>query len=162
MGAAGAATLRRRIAYFLNDSRRSTSRPYGRTPREIHARRRVYYPLFIGLALSSIEASGLGEWRAPFMIRRYGWTPEQIGYWGGITLFVAMPLGLLFGTWLTETLAKRYRDANVRVTVIMFGLAIPFGVGSPLMPTGELAIVLGAMSGVFGIASAVPQNAAIQ
>jgi MFS family permease len=130
--------------------------------KEIHARRGVYYPLFIGLALSSIEASGLGEWRAPFMIRKYGWTPEQIGYWGGITLFIAMPLGLLFGTWLTETLAKRYKDANVRVTVILFALAIPFAVSSPLMPTGELAIIFGAVSGVFGIASAVPQNAAIQ
>lgn len=129
---------------------------------EIHLRRRVYYPLFVGLALSSIEASGLGEWRAPFMVRTYGWTPEQIGYWGGVTLFVAMPLGLLFGTVLTEWLARRHKDANVRVTAILFALAIPCAILSPLMPTGELAIIVGAMSGVFGFGAAVPQNAAIQ
>ena len=130
--------------------------------KEINKRRRIYYPLFIGLAISSIEAGGLGEWRTPFMIRTYGWTPEQIGYWGGITLFIAMPIGVFFGTWLTERLGKKYSDANVRVTAILFTLAIPFAVASPLMPTGELAIILGAMSGVFGMASAVPQNAAIQ
>jgi MFS family permease len=130
--------------------------------REIHRRRGVYYPLFIGLALSSVEAGGLGQWRAPFMMRTYGWTPEQIGYWGGITLFVAMPIGLLFGTWLTETLARRHKDANVRVTAILFALAIPCAVASPLMPNGELAIMLGTLSGVFGIGAAVPQNAAIQ
>jgi MFS family permease len=138
------------------------SLPLRQVFQEIHLRRRVYYPLFVGLALSSIEASGLAEWRAPFMIRTYGWTPEEIGYWGGITLFVAMPLGLLFGTVLTERLARKHNDANVRVTAILFTLAVPCAVLSPLMPTGELAIIVGALSGVFGFGAAVPQNAAIQ
>ncbi|MGE1076494.1 hypothetical protein ACQJ22_28635, partial [Pseudomonas fragariae (ex Marin et al. 2024)] len=35
----------------------------------IHAKRRVYYPLFAGLALSAIEVFGLQFWRVPFMIR---------------------------------------------------------------------------------------------
>jgi MFS family permease len=138
------------------------SLPLRQVFQEIHLRRRVYYPLFVGLALSSIEASGLAEWRAPFMIRTYGWTPEKIGYWGGITLFVAMPLGLLFGTVLTERLTRKHKDANVRVTAILFALAVPCAVLSPLMPTGELAIITGALSGVFGFGAAVPQNAAIQ
>jgi len=136
--------------------------PVREVAREIHRRRAVYYPLFIGLALSSIEANGLAEWRAPFMIRTYGWTPAQIGFWGGVTLFVAMPLGLLLGTWLTERLARTHKDANIRVTALMFAFAIPFAVLSPLMPNGELAIILGSLSGVFGFAAAVPQNAAIQ
>jgi MFS family permease len=130
--------------------------------REIWNRRRIYFPLFIGLALSSIEAQGLIAWRAPFMIRSYGWTPEQIGLWSGPILIVAMLIGAAFGTWLTETLGRRYKDAPVRTTAIMFALCIPFSVASPLMPTGELAIILGTISGVFGIASAVPQNVAIQ
>ena len=136
--------------------------PVSAVAREIWRRRGVYFPLFIGLALSSIEANGLSEWRAPFMIRTYGWTPEMIGYWGGVTLFVAMPVGLFFGTWLTERLARRYKDAHVRVTAILFALAVPFSVASPLMPSGELAIIVGALSLVFSMGSAVPQNAAIQ
>ncbi|WP_349356540.1 MFS transporter [Sphingosinicella terrae] len=129
---------------------------------EIGARRRVYFPLFLGLALSALEAGGLAAWRAPFMMRTYGWTPEQIGAWSGLTFFVAMPVGVIFGTWLTERLSKRHRDAPVRTTAIVFAIAVPFSVLSPFMPTGELAIVFGSLAGVFGIAAAVPQNVAIQ
>jgi H+/Cl- antiporter ClcA len=33
---------------------------------------------------------------------------------------------------------------------------------SPLMPTGELAVIIGSIAGVFALAAAVPQNVAIQ
>jgi MFS family permease len=136
--------------------------PVSEVCREIWNRRRVYFPLFIGLALSSIEAQGLIAWRAPFMIRTYGWTPEQIGMWSGPIIIVAMLVGVSFGTWLTERLGKRYKDAPIRTTALVFALAVPLSVASPLMPTGELAIIMGTLSGVFGIAAAVPQNVAIQ
>jgi MFS family permease len=136
--------------------------PISAVGREIWRRRGVYFPLFVGLALSSIEANGLAEWRAPFMIRTYGWTPERIGYWSGISLFIGSPLGLLLGTWLTERLARTHKDAHIRVTALLFALSIPFAVASPLMPTGELAVIVGAMPAMFGIGAAVPQNAAIQ
>ena len=45
--------------------------------REIHSRGGVYYPLFLGLAISSLEAGGLQAWRTPFMMRTYGWSPER-------------------------------------------------------------------------------------
>jgi len=118
--------------------------------------------LFIGLAISSLEAGGLQAWRAPFMMRTYGWSPAEIGAWSGITFFIAFPLGILFGTWLTEFLSRRGKDAPVRTTAYVFALCIPFSVASPLMPTGELAVITGSLAGVFGIAAAVPQNVAIQ
>ena len=130
--------------------------------REIWARRSVYFPLFIGLALSALEAGGLGAWRAPFMMRTYGWTPAQIGAWGGLTFLVAFPLGAFLGTLLNSHLAKRHKDAPVRTTALVFGLCIPFSIASPLMPTGELAVIVGALAGVFALAAAVPQNVAIQ
>jgi MFS family permease len=130
--------------------------------KEIRARRAVYFPLFIGLALSALEAGGLQAWRAPFMMRTYGWTPAKIGAWGGLTFLVAFPLGVLFGTWLNAYFAKRRTDAPVRTTALVFALCIPFSVLSPLMPTGELAVVIGSIAGVFALAAAVPQNVAIQ
>lgn len=130
--------------------------------KEIRARRAVYFPLFIGLALSALEAGGLQAWRAPFMMRTYGWTPEKIGAWGGLTFLVAFPLGVLFGTWLNSYLAKRHKDAPVRTTALVFAICIPFSVLSPLMPTGELAVIVGSLAGVFALAAAVPQNVAIQ
>jgi MFS family permease len=130
--------------------------------REIGARRGVYIPLFLGLALSSLEAGGLGPWRVPFMIRSYGWTPAQIGAWSGFISFVALPAGVIFGSWLTEFLSRRRKDGPVLTTVIVFSICVPLSIASPLMPTGELAMLTGALAGVFGFAAAVPQNVAIQ
>jgi MFS family permease len=72
------------------------------------------------------------------------------------------PLGVLLGTWMTERLGRKYKDAPLRVVAIVWTLAIPFAVAAPFMPTGELAIIVGSMSGLFAMASSVPQNAAIQ
>jgi MFS family permease len=130
--------------------------------REINARRGVYFPLMLGLALTSLEVGGLQAWRAPFMMRTYGWTPAEIGAWSGPVIFVAFPLGAILGTWLTEWLGKRHKDAPVRTTAIVFALCVPFSFASPLMPTGELSIIMAALAGVFGFAAAVPQNVAIQ
>ena len=141
---------------------RGKAMPLGQVWAEIVARRRIYLPLFVGLALSSIESTGLQEWRTPFMMRTYGWTPARIGAWSGATILIAMPLGVAFGTWLTERLGRTHRDAPVRATALVFALCVPFAVLSPLMPTGELAVILGAGSSVFGMAASVPQNVAIQ
>jgi len=138
------------------------SLPLGVVVKEAWRRRGVYGPLFIGLALSSIEAGGLQEWRPMFMQRSYGWTPQQVGYWSGMLTFITFPLGVILGTWLTERLGKRYKDTPLRVTCLVWSLAIPFMIAAPLMPTGELAVILSAVSGLFSMASSVPQNVAIQ
>ena len=61
-----------------------------------------------------------------------------------------------------EWLAKRYKDAHVRAATILFTLAAPFEIAAPFMPSGELALLCVAVGGVCALASAVPQNAAIQ
>ncbi|HQS71263.1 MAG TPA: MFS transporter, partial [Novosphingobium sp.] len=84
--------------------------------RAINAKPRVYYPLFGALALSAVETFGLQFWRVPFMIRTFGWNEGQIGAALGGTILVASLSGLLLGGILVEWLAKRYKDANVRVS----------------------------------------------
>ena len=61
-----------------------------------------------------------------------------------------------------EWLGKRYKDAHVRASAILFAAAAPFEIIAPLMPTGELSLLCVGAGLVCGIASAVPQNAAIQ
>ncbi len=128
----------------------------------IHARGRVYYPLFIGLALSAIETFGLAFWRVPFMIRTYGWDEGQIGMVMAPMLLVGSLAGIFFGGFFVEWLAKRYADANVRAATILFGLVTVCAISSPLMPTGEASLAVMSLGGMFGLAGAVPQNAAIQ
>ncbi len=128
----------------------------------IHARRRVYYPLFISLALSAIETFGLAFWRVPFMIRTYGWDEAQIGMVMAPMLLVSQLAGVFFGGFFVEWLAKRYTDANVRAATILFALVTVCAIASPMMPTGEASLAVMALGGMFGLAGAVPQNAAVQ
>lgn len=128
----------------------------------IHARGRVYYPLFGGLALSAIETFGLMFWRVPFMIRTYGWDEGRIGLVMAPMLLVSQLAGVFLGGVFVEWMAKRHADANVRCAAILFALVTICSITAPLMPTGEMALAVFALSGVFGLAGAVPQNAAIQ
>ncbi|MEP7312705.1 MAG: MFS transporter [Pseudomonadota bacterium] len=130
--------------------------------RQVHARRKVYYPLFAGLALISVEMNGVLEWRVPFMMRTYGWTPLQVGAWTGSMVLVIFPLGIFSGAALTEYLSRRYKDAALRTTAIALALSVPFAIASPLMPTGELAIIVSGFAMLFAGTASVPQNAAIQ
>jgi MFS family permease len=136
--------------------------PWSAVFREIWARKAVYLPLFIGLAFSATEFYGLGNWRPAFLARTYGWQPMRIGQWLGVVLTVSFLLGAFVGTVFTEWLSKRYKDAYVRAATILFILMAPCEILAPFMPSGELALLLVASGGVFALAAAVPQNAAIQ
>jgi len=138
------------------------SLPVSEVLREIWARKAIYFPLFIGLALSATQAIGMGPWRAPFLIRTYGWSEARIGNWFGAIFLIASLLGAAFGTVLVEWLGKRYKDAHVRAATILFAVAAPFEIIAPLMPTGELSLLCIGVALLCGIASAVPQNSAIQ
>jgi MFS family permease len=130
--------------------------------REIISRKAIYLPLFIGLALSATQAIGIQPWLAPFLIRTYGWNEARIGTWLGLVFLISSLIGAAFGTVFVEWLSKRYKDAHVRASTILFTAAVPFQIMAPLMPSGELSLVCLGGALICGIASAVPQNAAIQ
>lgn len=128
----------------------------------INARRAVYYPMFGALALSAVETFGLAFWRVPFMMRTFGWNEAQIGSVMAPMLLVSNLAGILLGGIFVEWLAKRHKDANVRAAAILFGCVTVCAILSPMMPTGEASLAVMSLGGVFGLAGAVPQNAAIQ
>jgi MFS family permease len=136
--------------------------PFKAVFHEIYARKSIYLPLFLGLACSSTVSLGMQAWRAPFLIRTYGMSEAQIGRWMGPIFLVGSLIGATFGTLLVERLARRYKDANVRAAAILFAVAAPFEIISPLMPSAEASMLCIGVALVCGLASAVPQNAAIQ
>jgi MFS family permease len=140
----------------------ASSLPVAAVFREIWSRKAIYLPLFIGLAFSATQAIGMQAWRAPFLIRTYGWNEGRIGTWLGFTFLVASLIGAVFGTLLVEALSKRYKDAHVRAATILFAAAAPFEIIAPLMPSGELSLLCLGVAMMCGLASAVPQNSAIQ
>jgi MFS family permease len=128
----------------------------------INSRPKVYYPLFAALALSAVESFGLAFWRVPFMVRTYGWNEAEIGAAIGLVTLCASLMGLVIGGVFVEWLAKRYKDANVRAAFIFFSCVTISTISAPLMPNGWAALIAMGSASMFGIAGAVPQNAAVQ
>ncbi|RKF22706.1 MFS transporter [Altericroceibacterium spongiae] len=130
--------------------------------RAINMRGKAYYPLFIALALSAVESQGISAWRVPFILRTYGWSEAEIGNILAPMLLAAMLLGIAFGGTFVTWLSKRHKDANIRAAAILFTGTTIVSIAAPLMPTAELALGCMAVAAMFGLAGAVPQNAAIQ
>lgn len=130
--------------------------------RAIAARPRVFLPLFGALALAAIDSFGLAFWRTPFLIRTYGWNEAQIGAAMGLTVLVGSLAGLVFGSVLVEWLARRHRDANVRAAALCCAGATVAAVLAPLMPDAPTSLAVSGVGVAFGLAGAVPQNAAVQ
>lgn len=128
----------------------------------IHARGAVYYPLFAALALSAVEVFGLQFWRVPFLIRSFGWNEAEIGAALGLIVLVSSLAGLALGGVFVEWLARRHRDANVRAACLFFAGTTVSTIAALLMPTAWGSLIAFGFSGMFGMAGAVPQNAAIQ
>lgn len=148
-------------------ARRGTQRqeaaPLSEVFRLIASNKWIYLPLFIGMGLRSAQMFGTQNWGPAFYGRTYGWAPSMIGYIGGLSIFVSMPLGLVLGNWLAEHYWKRGRaDANVRVVVVSTLVSVPFGIAFPLMPSPWLAVGCFLVSSLASIMAAAPENAALQ
>jgi MFS family permease len=128
----------------------------------IWSRKAVFVPLFAALAMSAVESQGLIPWRVPFVARTYGWNEAEIGALLGTLLLFSMLAGIAVGGFFVTWLGKRYKDANIRATAIIFVCTTVVTILTPLMPTPELAIGGMALGTFFGLAGAPAQNAAIQ
>ena len=124
---------------------------------------KFYAPLFLSIAIASVESYGLQAWRPAFFERSYGWGPERVGPLLGGALLVATPLGLYLGTLLAEYLTtRRPKDALVVACLLSYGLAMPLLAAMPLMPNPWLALLLGFLGFTAWSMTAPGQNAAIQ
>jgi MFS family permease len=125
--------------------------------------RKAYGPMFLGLAFNSVAFFGIQTWTPAFFTRTYGWSPAQIGVVLGLVLLIVAPVGLICGSLLAERFARQGRaDANLRVTLIAFALAVPASILFPLMPTPELSIAMLGVLFFVAMLSPGPQNAALQ
>jgi MFS family permease len=123
----------------------------------------VYLPLFVGMGLRTSQMFGTQMWIPAFYGRSYGWSPSQVGYIAGLSVFIAMPAGIALGGWLAERYWKKsVADGNVRVVVWSTLISVPFGIAGPLMPNPWLAVGCLMIATMTAIMAAAPENAAIQ
>lgn len=124
---------------------------------------RIYLPLFLSIAIASVESYGMQSWRPSFLERTYGWGPAQAGPILGGMLLVGTPIGLWLGTLLAEHLHETGRpDAMLRASLIAQMISMPLAVLMPLMPTPWLALGVGFLGSIAWSMTAPGQNAAIQ
>jgi MFS family permease len=125
--------------------------------------RRLYFSLFFAIALLSVLGYGYMSWFVEFMLRHFSADRKAIGFDFGMMFIVFGSLGALWGGWIAGYLQRKgYRDANMRL-VMMVSLCWVFpGVMGPLIPDERWALwaaapVLFFLNSYFGVAIAALQ-----
>lgn len=122
----------------------------------------MHLPLLGGMTLLSVLNHGFGAWTPAFYERTYGWGPAVAGPLLGMVGLVGSLIGLFLGARVTEWLAKRHDDANLRVMFSAQIVALPLAAMGPLMPSPWLALGCGATAGAFAVMGGPGFGAAIQ
>ena len=129
----------------------------------IYRDRRVYLPIFLALALSSLQMFGVSMWVPTFFIRTYGWDAGYTGLMQGTVTLIGAPLGMIAGGTLASWYSRRgIHDANIRVVLIASVAIIPFAVLYPLMTSPWLALLLYGGNMFIASMTAGPAAAALQ
>lgn len=97
--------------------------------------------LSVGYTLSALTS--YTSWGPTLFIRNYGWSAAQAGIVYGLLTSVLGVLGVLAGGSFADYLAKRgFKDANMRLGLIVTLAWFPTGILFPLMPTGSWAVAM--------------------
>ena len=124
----------------------------GKVPRSIPIReiivflrknRRTYGHHFIGASLFVMLAHAVLSWAPVFFMRKFGWTPGEVGLIYGSTLLIFGTSGVVGAGWIADALRRRgYTDANLRVVIIGTLCCTPFGAAAFLVDDTWLAVAL--------------------
>ena len=105
--------------------------------------RRTYGHHFIGVSVFVMMAYAILAWTPAFFIRKYGWTPGEVGLVYGSMLLVFGTSGVVGAGWIADALRRRgYTDANLRVVMIGALCCTPFGAAAFLVDNIWLAVAL--------------------
>ena len=109
----------------------------------LNQRRRTYLGLAATVSGSTILGYGFLSWLPEMYIRTWGWSITQVTLAQGIVLLIAGPLGVnLAGWWADRSFKRGNKSAHARLLVISAPFMLIASALLPLMPTGELAILL--------------------
>lgn len=111
--------------------------------RFVVARRSVYLSHNLGLAAVSVFTYGLSVWGPALFMRRFGWSPAEVGLAYGLVTVLCGVSGVLAGGWMAQRLRRAgHRDANWRVLTLCVIMLVPIGVITPLLPTANMVLAM--------------------
>lgn len=91
----------------------------------ILARKRSFWLLAFGAASSSMLGYGLAFWLPSLLIRSFGLSLQEVGWFYAALLLVGGTAGVLGGGWLGDRLGARDRAMYARVPAVAFWIAVP-------------------------------------
>lgn len=107
----------------------------------IGSRKLVYFAIFFGIGMKITLNYGSNAWIPTHFIRTFDWSAGEFGRIYGLCNIAVGVSSILFCGVLANYLHGRgVRDANLKVILLGYGIAIPFAVAAPLMPTPTTAI----------------------
>jgi MFS family permease len=104
---------------------------------------KTYGSIFMGMSIVTIIGYGYFFWVPTMFLRTWDWTIPEIAQAYGIVLLIFGPIGVNLGGWIADRMYRNgRRDAHMRVTLYGAILLIPSSILVPLMPNGELAVLM--------------------
>lgn len=124
-------------------ARRSTKLNWREVLEELGTRRRFLVLVIAGMSMASIMTQAVSVWTPALFIRVYHWNATQAGIWIGAVILAGSVLGSYLGGWIADWMTRRERlDAPILIATVSFVAGGAFAVAGPLMPSGELALLL--------------------
>ncbi|QIB65284.1 spinster family MFS transporter [Kineobactrum salinum] len=116
---------------------------------------------FLAFSMVGIAIAGYMVWTPTLFIRTWGWDAATIGFAYGAIMFVFGTGGVYCGGFVADWMEQRgHRDAILRTACYGAMAAVPFAVATPLMPSGEAALVcLGLTSFLLAFPQGLPAAA---
>ena len=125
------------------DGSTASALPLSTVARFIWQRKRVYLSLFFGASMMAMAGYGNAAWYPEFLFRNYGLSKSEAGTSYGTIVITAGSLGVLFGAWFANQLARRgHLDAYVRTILVTSALTIVPSVAAPLAGSAQWTLLL--------------------
>jgi MFS family permease len=97
----------------------------------------------VGFGLLSFSSYGSSAWVPTFFVRNHGWSEAQAGQVYGWIVAIASTIGIVVGGRLADWMVERgYKDATMRVGLIVALAWLPFGLVYPVVPNAYWAAAL--------------------
>jgi len=154
----------RRSSPGASQGSRALAAPLGEVFAYLRANRLTLLCHNVGFALLSFSSYGSSAWIPTFFVRLHGWSSSKAGIVYGLIVGIFSTLGIVAGGRLADWLAARgFRDANLRIGLMVALAWLPTGILYPIVKDADWAAALliptsFLASAPFGVAPAAIQQ----
>ncbi len=104
---------------------------------------KIYGTHFLGFSLLGLSFNAVLAWAPTMLIRKFGWTVGEAGYYLGADIFLFGTLGIIAGGWFSDKLTQRgYGDATILTGIVSAIGSIPFVLLATLVPNAIWSALL--------------------